>query len=126
MINRSKIIDGRYLLALLVLLMAAPPVSIADDADLLVPARQQALIDCIAALRAEVDNILLVLPPLSSRAEADTAAQLADDVLLAVRWGESDMSDASEALESSSTLSSKLIGAVFTADHKRDVDRYNA
>lgn len=109
---------------------AAPPdrplmVGLPADANLLARSQQRALAAVLAALRPHLDHILLVLPPASDRAEAEIAASLADCALLVLRWGETSRQDAAEALSGSGSLSSRLIGAVFTAENARGFDRYN-
>lgn len=96
-----------------------------DDMDLLVPARQRELAGGLAAIRGDLDHVLIILPPLSGRAEADTGAALTDGVLLAVRWGDKTVPQASAALSASTSLRQKLFGAVFTAGSARGFRRFN-
>lgn len=100
-------------------------VSLAAAPDLLAPAHQRELRDLIAALRADLDHLLLILPPLDDRAGADIAAAMTDGVLLAVRWGDKTLPDASAALSASSSLRQKLIGAVFAAPDGHGFSLYN-
>lgn len=102
------------------LILALPP-----EADILTRAQQRALAEYISALRPDLDHLLVILPPLCDRAEADTAAALTDATILALRWGETTITEASEALAASTALRQKLLGAVFTTDKPRAFLRYN-
>lgn len=96
-----------------------------ENANLLVQSQQRGLAALLAALRPHFDHIIVILPPLSDRAESEITAALADGVLLVVRWGETSREDASEALAAGGSLSSRLMGAVFTADNDRGFRRYS-
>lgn len=101
-------------------------VGLAEGADILAVNQQRALGDLLKALQPDLDQILVILPPLTDRAEADVAAALTDGVVLALRWGETSLPQARDALSASSTLRNRLIGAVFTADRSSGFARYNA
>lgn len=95
-----------------------------EGSDLLMPAHQADLSICLAALRPHLDHVLLILPPLSDRAEAEVAAVQADAALLVLRWGETSLPEASDALTASTNLPKRLFGAIFTAENARGFARY--
>lgn len=93
--------------------------------DILAASSQRALEASLAALRPELDLIVLILPDLGQRPEIEIAAGLADCALLVLRWGESSLTEVTELLGSAATLPPRLFGAVFTADTARGFARYN-
>lgn len=100
-------------------------VGLAPGSDLLTQGQQRALSALLAALRPHLDQILLILPPLSDRAEAEIGASLVDCAFLVLRWGETSRTAAADALAGSASLPPRLLGAVFTADTARGFERYN-
>lgn len=100
-------------------------VCLSPGADLLAPAQQRVLAELLAAFRPHLDHVLLILPPMSDRAEAEIAGGLADRAVLVLRWGETGLPEATEALAASASLPPRLMGAVFTADNARGFARYN-
>ncbi len=98
---------------------------LAEGADLLDRAEQQRLAGLMGALRGDLDQVLVILPPLSDRAEAETAAGLIDGAILALRWGEDALRPAEATVSASGALRPKLIGAVFTATRSAGFQQYN-
>lgn len=98
---------------------------LAQGSDLLNRAEQDRLAGLLAALRGDLDQMLVILPPLSDRAEAETAATLVDGAILALRWGEDALRPAEVAVSASGALRPKLIGAVFTATRSAGFAQYN-
>ncbi|MFV0299865.1 MAG: GumC family protein [Paracoccus sp. (in: a-proteobacteria)] len=98
---------------------------LAEGADLLDGTQQQMLTELLATLRHDLDQVLVILPPLDQRAEAETAAMLIDGAILALRWGETALAPAEAAVTANGALRPKLIGAVFTAARSAGFRRYN-